>query len=162
MSVTDIAKDAEQLTMTVTAEYDVSAERAWQLWADPRQLEQWWGPPTYPATFVDHDLRPGGRTNYYMTSPEGEKHYGWWAITTVDAPKAFTFDDGFAADDSFEPAAGMPVSHSNYAFEATDAGTRAVYMATFDSAEGLEQVLEMGVVEGATAAINQIDGLLAA
>ncbi len=60
MSVTSVVKDTERLTMTVTAEYDVSAERAWQLWADPRQLERWWGPPTYPATVVDHDLRPGG------------------------------------------------------------------------------------------------------
>lgn len=162
MPVTDVETDIDNRTLTITAEFAAPVERVWQVYADPRQLEQVWGPPMYPATFVDHDLRPGGRTNYYMTSPEGEKHYGWWAITTVDAPKAFTFDDGFAADDSFEPAAGMPVSHSNYAFEATDAGTRAVYMATFDSAEGLEQVLEMGVVEGATAAINQIDGLLAA
>ena len=38
MSVTSIRKDTEQLTMTVTAEYDVTADRAWQLWADPRQL----------------------------------------------------------------------------------------------------------------------------
>lgn len=41
MSVTGISKDAEALTMTVTAEYEVAAERAWQLWADPRQLERW-------------------------------------------------------------------------------------------------------------------------
>ena len=47
------------LTMTITAEFDAPIERVWQLWADPRQLERWWGPPTYPATVVDHDLSPG-------------------------------------------------------------------------------------------------------
>ena len=43
MSVTAVVKDPELLTMTVTAEYDVTAERAWELWGDPRQLERWWG-----------------------------------------------------------------------------------------------------------------------
>lgn len=35
-------------------------------------------------------------------------------------------------------------------------------MATYPSAEGLQQVLDMGMIEGATAAIGQIDELLAA
>ena len=39
--------------------------------------------------------------------------------------------------------------------------TKAVYVATFASAEALAQVLDMGVVEGSTSAINQIDALLA-
>ena len=56
MSVTSVHKDPETMTMTVTAEYDAPVARVWQLWADPRQLERWWGPPTYPATVVDHDL----------------------------------------------------------------------------------------------------------
>ena len=48
MTVTAVRKDADKLTLTVDAEFDASAERVWQLWADPRQLERWWGPPTYP------------------------------------------------------------------------------------------------------------------
>ena len=42
----------------------------------------------YPATFVDHDFKPGGETTYYMTSPEGEKFYGWWEVIAID-PVAF-------------------------------------------------------------------------
>lgn len=34
-------------------------------------------------------------------------------------------------------------------------------MSTFSSAEALQQVLDMGVVEGASSAINQIDDLVA-
>ena len=61
MTVTNVHKDPDARTMTITAEFDAPVERVWQMWADPRQLERWWGPPTYPATFVDHDLSPGGR-----------------------------------------------------------------------------------------------------
>ena len=56
MTVKNVEKDPATLTMVVTAEFRAPVERVWQLWADPRQLERWWGPPTYPATVVDHDL----------------------------------------------------------------------------------------------------------
>ena len=49
MSVTSVEKDLEALTMTVTADLDATVERAWQLWADPRQFERWWGPPGLPG-----------------------------------------------------------------------------------------------------------------
>ena len=70
MTVTAVHKDPETLTMTLTAEFDASPERVWELWADPRQLERWWGPPTYPATFTAHDLAPGSRVEYHMTGPD--------------------------------------------------------------------------------------------
>ena len=161
MPVTDVTQDLDTRTLTITADFAASVERVWQVYADPRQLEQVFGPPTHPATFVEHDLRPGGRAHYFMTSPEGEKYYGWWEVETVDEPRSFTFRDGFAADDTFAPLPDMPVSHNEYAFEATDAGTRATFTSTYESAEGLQKVLEMGVIEGSTLAINQVDELLA-
>ena len=162
MPVTDVTHDLDTLTLTITAEFAAPVERVWQVYADPRQLEHVFGPPSHPATFVEHDLTSGGHAHYFMTSPEGEKYYGWWQITAVDEPRSFTFEDGFAADDSFAPLEGMPVSTNTYAFESIDGGTRAVFTSTYQSAEGLQQVLAMGVVEGATSAINQIDGLLVA
>ncbi len=76
MPVTDVRKDPEARTMTITARYDAPVDRVWQIWNDARQLERWWGPPTHPATVVDHDLAPGGGVSYFMTGPEGEKYHG--------------------------------------------------------------------------------------
>jgi uncharacterized protein YndB with AHSA1/START domain len=160
MPVTDVRQDLDNLTLTLTAEFAAPVERVWQVYADPRQLEKVWGPPTYPATFVDHDLRPGGRVTYFMTSPEGEKFAGYWEVTAVDEPRSFSFDDGFA-DQDFNPNPALPVSHNVYSFAAHDGGTRATYVGTYESAEALQKVLDMGMVEGATAAIAQIDDLLA-
>ncbi|MDV3126405.1 SRPBCC domain-containing protein [Mycobacterium sp. 21AC1] len=161
MPVTDVTQDAENLTLTITAEFAAPVERVWAVYADPRQLEKVWGPPTYPATVVDHSLTPGGRVTYFMTSPEGEKFAGWWEVTAVNEPESFSFRDGFA-DNDFNPVPDMPVSENSYRFEATDTGTRAVYVSRYESAEALQKVLDMGVVEGASSAINQIDDLLAA
>ena len=71
MTVTAVRKAPQRLSLTVEAEFDASVERIWQLWADPRQLERWWGPLTYPATFTKHDLAPGSRIEYHMTGPRG-------------------------------------------------------------------------------------------
>ena len=109
---------------------------------------------------VDHDLTPGGRTTYFMTGPDGDKYAGYWEMTAVDEPTSFSFIDGFA-DLDFNPNPEMPVSTNVYTFAEHHGGTRAVYVSTFASPEALQQVLDMGVVEGASLAINQIDELLA-
>lgn len=159
MPVTDVQQDLDNLTLTITADFAAPVQRIWQVYADPRQLEKIWGPPGYPATFVDHDLTPGGRTTYFMTGPEGEKYAGYWQITAVDEPTSFSFDDGFA-DADFNPNPELPVSKNVFTFTAHDGGTRATYVSGYESAEALQQVLDMGMVEGATSAINQIDDLV--
>jgi uncharacterized protein YndB with AHSA1/START domain len=160
MPVTDITKDIENRTLVITAEFAAPVERVWGLYEDARQLEQVWGPPEYPATFVDHELRPGTRSTYYMTSPEGQKFAGYWDITTVEALQRLAFLDGFAHED-LTPNPELPVGENVYVLEPVDGGTRATYTSTFATADDLQKVLDMGIEEGATSAINQIDGFLA-
>jgi uncharacterized protein YndB with AHSA1/START domain len=161
MSVTAVVKDVDRLTMTITAEYDVPAERAWQLWDDPRQLERWWGPPTYPATFVDHDLSAGGAVTYYMTGPQGDEYRGWWRILDVEPPRTLVLEDGFA-DENGQPDAGMPTVFMRVSLQDRDNGGVVMTLeSTFSSLESMEQMVAMGMVEGITAAMGQIDGILA-
>ena len=160
MPVTDVQRDLDTLTLTITADFAAPPARIWQVYADPRQLEKVWGPPSYPATVVDHDLRPGGRMTYFMTGPDGDKHAGYWQITAVAKPTGFAFVDGFA-DLDFNPNPELPVSKNVFTFAEHGGGTRATYVSTYESADALQTVLDMGVVEGASSAINQIDELIA-
>ena len=162
MTVTNVHKDLDARTMTITAEFGAPVERVWQMWADPRLLERWWGPPTYPATFVDHDLSPGGDMRYFMTSPEGDRYHGWWRITEVDVPKHLSFQDGFAdADGNHDPA--MPTTDADVRLEERGPGRTCMTIeSTFPSAEAMEQLLTMGMEEGITLAVGQIDELLEA
>ncbi|MGJ9413239.1 SRPBCC domain-containing protein [Aeromicrobium sp. CF4.19] len=161
MPVIDIQKDLENRTIIITSEFAAPLERVWELYSDPRQLEKVWGPPSHPATFVEHSLTPGAVTKYYMTGPEGEQYHGLWELTDVREKSAFAFRDAFATPD-FEPVPDMPVSQNEYRFESTDAGTRMVNVSRYATAEALQQVLDMGVEEGARQAIDQIDDFLAA
>jgi uncharacterized protein YndB with AHSA1/START domain len=160
MTVKSVEKDPATLSMVVTAEFDAPAERVWQLWADPRKLERWWGPPTYPATFVDHDLSPGGRSTYFMTSPEGEKYAGYWDIQAVDAPRSIELKDGFA-DNDFNPNTEMPMTATRITLEDHGGGTRMVLTSTFPSLEDMERLVEMGMEEGLQQSMGQMDALLA-
>jgi len=160
MPVTDVTKDLSARSLTITAEFAAPVERVWQVYADPRQLERVWGPPTHPATVVEHSLTPGGRVHYYMTGPDGEKYFGGWNVTAVEEPHRFTFED-FFADADFAPVADLPVSSAEFRFEPSGSGTRATFTTVYATAEALQQVLDMGMEEGATQATNQIDALLA-
>lgn len=162
MTVTNTKKDPENLTFEITSEFDASVDRVWQLWDDPRQLEKWWGPPTYPATVVEHDLTPGGDVKYYMTGPEGDSHWGWWKVVAVDAPNRLEFEDGFA-DDQGEANPDLPTTFSQVEILEEPGGRAQMTIRTrFPSLEAMEQMIAMGMEEGITAALGQIDDLLLA
>jgi len=161
MTITAVRKDPQSRTMTLEAEFDASPERVWQLWADPRQLERWWGPPSYPATVDSHDLRPGGRVAYHMTGPSGDQPRGYWEVIETDPPRSLVFHDGFANDDG-SPNPDFPISTARVAIDEIGGGrTRMSIESVFPNAEAMEQILAMGMEEGLTQAVGQIDAILA-
>jgi uncharacterized protein YndB with AHSA1/START domain len=160
MSVTSVEKDPDNLTMTLVADFAAPAERVWQLWEDPRQLERWWGPPTYPASFTRHDLSPGAEVRYFMTGPGGDRHHGWWRIEAVQPPRSLRFSNGFA-DEQGDPSPEMPVTSVEMTLADHDGGTRMSLRTAFSSREQMEKLLEMGMDQGLREAVGQIDALLA-
>ena len=161
MTVTAVRKDPVALTMTLTAEFAASPERVWDLWADPRKLERWWGPPTYPATVTSHDLAPGGRVEYHMTGPSGDQPHGFWDVVEADPPRRLVYIDGFAHEDG-TPNDDLPRNQGVVTIEPIEAGrTRMSIESRFPSTEAMEQVLAMGMEEGLTQAVGQIDAILA-
>jgi uncharacterized protein YndB with AHSA1/START domain len=161
MTITSVQKDTEALSMTLAAEFDAPTERVWQLWDDPRQLERWWGPPTYPATVTSHNLRAGGRVEYHMTGPEGDQSKGYWEILEAEPPHRLVFNDGFANDDG-TPNTDLPLDSARVTIDDIGGGrTRMSIESIFPSAEAMEQVLAMGMEEGLKEAVGQIDAILA-
>ncbi|CAM4305488.1 hypothetical protein MB901379_00080 [Mycobacterium basiliense] len=160
MPITRVDKNLETHTLTVVADYDAPADRVWQLYADPRQLERFWGPPTWPATVVDHDLRPGGRVTYVMRGPDSQKSAGYWDVLDVDPPHRFVVNDGFAGEDG-QPAPNLPTTRMELTLAARgDGGTTMTVVSTFASTDAMNQMLAMGMEDGMREAMGQIDGVL--
>ncbi|MCU0646761.1 MAG: SRPBCC domain-containing protein [Gemmatimonadaceae bacterium] len=160
MPITDVISDAQALTITVIADYTVPVERLWDAYADPRQLERFWGPVEWPATFTRHDMSVGGQSHYYMTGPDGAMSRGWFRFLSVDRYRHFEVEDGFA-DDTGAVNAEMPQMRMRYSFTSTPTGSRCTAVTTFPSVEAMEQLVQMGMMEGMRSAMGQIDGVLA-
>jgi uncharacterized protein YndB with AHSA1/START domain len=160
MPITSVASDPDTLTLTVVGEYDVPVRRLWQAFVDPRQLERFWGPVQWPATFTRHDMAVGGRSQYYMTGPDGTRAHGWFRFLAIEPGRRIEVEDGFGLDDG-SPNPAMPTMRMTFSFEETPTGSRFTGVTRFESAEAMEQVLEIGMEEGMRSAMGQLDGVLA-
>ena len=155
MPLTSVTRDAAQLTLTVVGDYPVPQQRLWDAFADPRQLERFWGPPTWPATFTRHDLKVGGRAEYFLSGQNGEKWSGSWTFTAVTPISSLEAHDG---EDNAEDE-DMPAS-MKFTFDATPTGSRITIVTRFSSVEAMEQTTP-GMEEGLRAAMPQLDAVLA-
>ena len=155
MPLTSVTKDPARLTLTVVGDFPVPQQRLWDAFADPRQLERFWGPPAWPATFTQHDLRVGGRSEYFLSGQDGEKWSGSWKFTAVSPISSFEALDG---EENAEDE-NMP-SSMRFTFDTTPTGSRLTIVTWFSSVEAMELTIP-GMEEGLRAALPQLDAVLA-
>ena len=160
MPITSVTSDAAALTLTVVADYPVPVGRLWAAYVDPRQLERFWGPVEWPATFTRHDMAVGGRSHYYMTGPDGTKAHAWFRFLAIEPLSRIEVEDGFA-DEHDVPNPDMPTMRMVFSFHETPNGSRFQCVTTFTSTEAMESLVSMGMVEGMSSAMGQIDAVLA-
>lgn len=160
MPIKSVTSNEDELTLTVVGEYPVPVERLWNAYADPRQLERFWGPVEWPAKFTRHDMTVGGRSAYTMTGPDGASSSGWWRFLSVDPGRSFEVEDGFANADGSENRE-MPSMRMTYTFEPTSTGSRFTSVTHFPSLAAMEELVKMGMLEGLQSALGQLDAVLA-
>jgi len=154
VSLVHVERDYDAHSLLLVAEFDAGIERVWQLWADPRRLERWWGPPSHPATFEQHELTAGGRATYFMTGPDGERSHGWWRVTEVDPPRALAFTDGWATGDG-------PTTDVDVQLTERDGRTRMELRFRFASREHMDQLDRLGAFDVFPQSVAQMDAVLA-
>src|SRR5437868_221338 len=160
MTVISVQKDPDSLSFTLIAEFDDPVERVWQLWSNPRLLERWWGPPSYPATVDKHDLTVGGEVTYVMSGPDGETSRGWWRVTSVNPPTSLEFIDGYSNQDG-TPNHATPTTAVRVRLTERDSGTRMELRFNYESREYMEQLERWGAFKVYPQSVAQMDALLA-
>ena len=96
-----------------------------------------------------------------MTGPTGDQPHGYWDIVEVDAPSRLDVrrrlrPRGRDADTDFPTDDGRVTHRADRRRPDAD-----VHRDRFPTAEAIEQVLAMGMKEGLTEAVGQIDAILA-
>lgn len=156
---TDVAVQQTDDTITLSKVFDAPRELVFSMFKDPRHLEKWWGPTTWPATVKSFDFTPGGVWHYYMTGPDGTKAWGKATFETIDEPNSLTYVDAFS-NEAGDVDSKLPVGATTVTFEDEDGKTRLTTRTVYADADEVQKLVEMGVVEGVTDSWNQLERLL--
>lgn len=140
--------------------FDAPKDLVYSMFSNPEHLAKWWGPETWPATIVAFDFKPGGVWHYYMQGPEGEKSWGKATFQEIDEPNHISFTDVFSNENG-DADESAPQGKVTIDFEDVDGKTLITSVGEYESAEQVEELVKMGMIEGVTDTWNQLDKLLA-
>ena len=168
MNELKVTKDLENKTLTLTRDFDGSIDKVWRAFADKETFEKWWGPEGWETTTTEFDFTPGGRVHYGMKCVDedqgewfGQSSWGMMLIDSVDAPNRFTYRDYFS-DESGTLNQDMPTLSVTNQFVEENGKTKFTSVSQAESADQIEELLKMGMVEGFTSQLSKLDAMLAA
>ena len=72
MSRSTILTPNSDLDLVLERVVDVPQELVWAAWTTPEHIKKWFTPAPWKTVDCEIDLRPGGKFNFVMRSPEGK------------------------------------------------------------------------------------------
>ena len=167
MDKTKVTKDLENKTLIIERVFDAPKEKVWKAYAEKDWFEKWWGPEGWETTTKEFDFRPGGRLHYCMKCVDenqgewfGQESWGLVIMEEVNAPTSFVGKDYFS-DAEGNQNSDLPGQTMSVELVEEDGKTRMISRSMTDTAEQLEKMIEMGMIEGFSSQMNKLDQLLA-
>ncbi len=145
----------------VEREFNAPVDLVWESWTNPKILDLWWAPRPWKTVTVSMNFTPGGRWLYYMSGPNGERHYSFADYQDIKPQVMYTGKDGFC-DENGNINDAMPQTHWEVAFSNQNDTTKVNVTLTFKSLEDLEGIITMGFKEGFLAAMENLDEFISA
>lgn len=155
----DFLVDQEKNTITVRREFAAGRQLVWDCHTKSELLEQWFAPKPWKARTKSMDFQEGGHWLYAMCGPDGEEHWGrmdYFSILPIESYKGW---DGFCNAEG-ELNAQLPRAEWHSTFEELSDKTMVQTVVTYASLADLETVIQMGMKEGLTMALDQLEELL--
>ena len=166
MDKTKVTKDLAAKTLTIERTFDAPKEKLWQAYTDKDWFVKWWGPEGWKTTVKEFDFRVGGRTHYSMKCVDekqgewfGQESWGIMAYDAIDELNSFGYKDYFS-DAEGTTKQDMPSLKITNTFVEEDGKTTIVSVSHADSAEDIEKLLAMGMVEGFDSQLNKLEQLV--
>ena len=153
-------KDLTNRKVTVTRHFNGTVEQVWRAWTEPKLLDQWWAPKPYKAETKSMNLAPGGEWIYAMVGPDGSKQWCKVEYKSINPQNSFSGFDMFC-DESGKRNADFPSMDWKTEFHPVSTGTKVVVEISFATEADLKKIMEMGFEEGFTAALGNLDEVLA-
>lgn len=155
MEKTNITKSPVNKQFTMERVFDAPIGAVWSAWTDSDKLAKWWGPRGWETTNKAFEFKPGGTWHYCMKCVDenqgeffGQESWGKTVYESINEPNEIVYRDYFSdAEGTFKEE--MPGSITTLRFIEEDGKTRVVSETIFDTLEGFEQVVAMGMEQGA-------------
>ncbi|HSE61750.1 MAG TPA: SRPBCC domain-containing protein [Candidatus Saccharimonadales bacterium] len=167
MAETKVTKDTENKTLIIEREFDAPKEKLWKAYADKDWFEKWWGPEGWQTTTKTFEFKVGGHIHYGMKCVDknqgewfGQESWGLMEITKIDQMNSFEALDHFSNPEGTVDQ-NMPTQKFIVEFVEENGKTKLVSRSVCDTAEQLEQLVKMGMVEGFSSQLNRLEALLA-
>lgn len=166
MAEVKVTKDLENKKLIVEFVANGPLEKVWQAYAEKESFEKWWGPEGWETTARAFTFAPGGLVHYGMKCIDerqgdwfGKTSWGVMDIQEVVPSKRFTYKDYFS-DENGTLNKEMPALTITNEFFEEDGKTKIVSTSFADSAEQIEQLIKMGMIEGFSSQLNKLDTLV--
>lgn len=156
----------EGTTLVLERIFDAPRSLVFQAFSQAEHLKHWWGPRGWILSYCDLDFRPGGFWHYCMKCLDKNQgdFYGMesWGKSLY---KDIVHDERIVLTDWFSDAEGnitegMPGSHVTNIFEDYDDQTRLISRGEYATAEDLQKVMDMGMLQGVTETWDRLSELL--
>lgn len=139
--------------------FDAPIERVFAAYSQSELFEQWFHPDGAVTKVHAFDFKPGGRTFFSIETPDFTS-YTVMDYISIQTPHSFEYHDYFAnAQGEINP--DMPSNHIYMTFEEKTPGqTTVCSKSVFETEAMVEEMLRMGIEEGMTRTLDQLDTLL--
>lgn len=148
--------------------FDAPRSLVFQMYSQAEHLTHWWGPRGWELPVCKVDFRPGGVWHYCMKCVDknqgdffGMESWGKAVYEQIVEPERIVYTDFFSDADG-NTNKDMPSTNVTVTFVELGAQTRLVSRAEYVSAEALESVMKMGMLEGITQTWDRLEERLGA
>ena len=166
MNRTKFTVGEDKKTLVVERQFAATKSNVWRAYTDPELLRQWWGPKGWTTDIKHMDFSVGGYWHYCMRCIDksqgdffGMESWGKGTYTGISPEDSFSYDDEFC-DERGNALPGMPMAHVTISLTAEKGSTLLTCTSRYDTADALTQVLEMGMEQGFTQTLDNLETVL--
>lgn len=152
------ACDRPTKEITITRVFDAPRELVYAAWTQAEHLERWWGPRVFTNHDCTVDLRPGGRFDIVMRSPDGVDYPMSGTYREVVPPEKLVFFSTADAPDGTHYLESL----ATVTFEAEDGKTKLTVNAKATGFVEIAAQMLAGMEAGWTQSLDKLGEMMAA
>lgn len=150
-------------TLVLERIFQAPRELVFKAFSEAEHLKRWWGPKGWTIPVCNVDFRPGGIWHYCMKCEDknlgdfyGMEAWGKALYKEISVPEQVVYTDWFS-DAEGNIAENMPETLVTLDFVELDGKTKLVNTAKYISPEALQTVLDMGMLQGMSETLDNLD-----